>query len=241
VKRTPAIAALFASATLVAASLARADDALVPQPVITLNATVSTAVANDRMQVSLRAEAENADPARAGSDVNAKMARAISRAKAAAGIDVATTGYSTYPVYDKDQKPTRWHASQSLSIEGADFAAVASLATALQADGGLLVSGVSFSVSTATRRKEEDALTGSAIRQWQERAASVARAFGAAKWRTGRVTVEASGTVRPQQPMMRSGVAVAQSAPMVVEGGTSEISVTVSGEAILDDARPSPR
>jgi predicted secreted protein len=240
VKRfTSILAVVLSCASAATSAVAQADTASTPQPVVTLTATASSAVPNDRMQVWLRAEAENADPARAASEVNGKMARAIARAKAQAGVDVATPGYSTYPVYDKEQRPARWRAAQTLSLESSDFAALAALATALQADAGLLVSGVNFSVAPATRRKEEDALTEQAIRQWQQRAVNVARSFAAPGWRTGRVTVQTNDYARPQ-PMMR-GAAMAQAAPIVVEGGSSDVTVTITGEAILDSARAAAR
>ena len=87
-------------------------------------------VANDRMYAWLRAEADNADPARAAAEVNAKMAKALARAKGAAGVDVTTSGYSSYQVTEKNQ-PTRWRVTQSLSLDGSDFA-IRSTAIALR-------------------------------------------------------------------------------------------------------------
>jgi hypothetical protein len=37
--------------------------------------------------------------------------------------------------------------------------------------------------------------------------------------------------------MLKSGMAAASAAPVNVEGGTTEVTVTVSGEAILDTVR----
>jgi predicted secreted protein len=86
----------------------------------TLTASATASVANDRMYAWLRAEADNADPARAAAEVNAKMAKALARAKGAAGVEVTTSGYSSYQVTEKNQ-PTRWRVTQSLSLDGSDF------------------------------------------------------------------------------------------------------------------------
>ena len=65
----------------------------------------------------------------------------------------------------------------------------------------------------------------------------VLRATG---YRTGRVTIQTNDYGRPQPMFKAGGVAATSVAPVSVEGGTSEVTVTVSGEAILDTLR-SPR
>jgi len=48
--------------------------------------------------------------------------------------------------------------------------------------------------------------------------------------------VQTNDYARPQ-PMYRTAGVAAASAPVAVEGGMSDVTVTVSGEAILDTAR----
>jgi predicted secreted protein len=88
-------------------------------------------------------------------------------------------------------------------------------------------------VSPAARKAAEDALVRDAIRDWQARAKLAAQAFGASGWRPGRLAIQGSDTGRPQ-PMYRAQAMAASAAPVNVEGGTSEIGVTVAGEAILE-------
>lgn len=233
-RRIRARAMLLASAgALLAATLpARAaDDLPIAQPVVTLSASATTSIANDRMRALLRAEADDANPATAAGVVNARMAQALARAKAARGIDASTAGYSTFQVGEKGDM--RWRVSQSLALESPDFAGLAALVTRLQQDDGLLLSGVEFSVSPAARKAAEDALVRDAIRDWQARAKLAAQAFGASGWRPGRLAIQGSDVGRPQ-PMYRAQAMAAAAAPVNVEGGTSEIGVTVSGEAILE-------
>ena len=52
-------------------------------PSVTLSAAATASVPNDRMHASLRAEADNADAAAAANVVNARMAKALARARAA--------------------------------------------------------------------------------------------------------------------------------------------------------------
>ena len=228
---------LLAGAVVFAATTAFAADAPPPVPIVSLSASATTSVPNDRMYASLRIEADNTDPARAAAEVNAKMAKALARAKGTAGVDSATSGYSSYQTTDK--LITRWHVAQSLSLESADFATLAALLTRLQADDGMLLSGMSFAVSRDSRRKAEDALTQQAIKAWQARAQSAARGFGFEAWRTGRVSIDASEPPGRPQPMMRVQAMSAGGAPPVnVEGGNTDVTVTVTGEAVMEGARP---
>jgi len=211
------------------------ESAPTPVPVVTITATATSNVANDRMHAFLRAEADNADAAAAANDVNGRMGRALARARAVAGVEASTAGYSSYQVTEAN-KPQRWRVSQTLVLESGDFAALSALVSKLQSTDGLVLSGLNFSVSTATRRAAEDSLTQRAIQNWQQRAQLAVAAFGAGGWRTGRVTVQTNDYARPQ-PMYRSAGVAAASAPVAVEGGMSDVTVTVSGEAILDTAR----
>ncbi|HEX6792586.1 MAG TPA: SIMPL domain-containing protein [Casimicrobiaceae bacterium] len=210
-----------------------------PQPVITITASASSEVPNDRMLAMLRAEADSTDAAQAANIVNQRMARALSQAKAAAGVEAKTMGYSSYQISEPN-RPLRWRVSQTLALESSDFVALSALVSKLQGGESLLLSGLTFSVSPAARHAAEDALTTQAIHGWQQRAQNAARAFGAGDFRTGRVTIQTNDYGRPQ-PMFKAGGAGATAvAPVSVEGGTSEVTVTVSGEAILDTLR-SPR
>jgi predicted secreted protein len=212
------------------------DVAPTSQPIITITASATSHVANDRMQAMLRAEAENPEAAQAASDVNARMARALSRARSAPGVEASTAGYNSYQVTEPN-RPPRWRVSQMLVLESGDFAALSGLVSRLQAGDGLLLSALSFTVSPATRRAAEDSLTQQAIRNWQQRAQSAAQGFGAGGWRAGRITIQTNDYGRPQPMYRQSAIAAADAAPVAVEGGMSDVTITVSGEAILDTVR----
>jgi len=231
-------AATLALAVSAAAPLSALAQSNVPvtQPVISVTASTTAPLANDRMLAWLRIEVDNADPVAAANEVNTKMGKALARAKAVKGVDATTTSYTSYQVSERNQ-PSKWRVSQTLSLEGSDFGALSALVTKIQGEDGLVLSGMSFSVSTAARRAAEDALTQQAIKAWQARAQAAAQGFGAASWRPGHVTVQAGDTMVRPQPMMRAAAGTLASAPVAAEAGTSDITVTVSGEAILEPAR----
>jgi predicted secreted protein len=204
------------------------------EPVVTVAGRATASVANDRIRVNLRAEADNASAATAASDVNARIAKALAKIKGAPGVTAQTSGYSSYQVTERD-RPARWRVSQSLTLEGTDFPAMTTLVSSLQGDGGLLLSGLQFLVSDELQRQTEDRLTQQALKAWQERAARAAQGLGFATWRPGRVNVETGGDGRPPYPMMRAAPqAAAAGAPVAFEAGSTEVSVTVSGEAVLE-------
>ena len=208
-------------------------------PSVAVTGAATGTVQNDRMHATLRVEAEHAIPTTAANEVNARMGKALARAKAVSGVDMKSAGYSTWQVWEKG-RPARWKVAQSVSLTSTDFPALAALVTRLQDEDGLLVSGMSFSIAPDTRRKAEDALTREAIRAWQQRAATAADALGYGTWRAGRLTVAAGDMmVQPRQEMMMRAQAGAPAAPPIaVEGGSTEITVTVSGDAQLDNLKP---
>src|SRR6185503_8216659 len=125
---------------------------------------------------------------------------------------------------------TRWRVQQSISLESSDFAALAALLTKMQAEDTLVMSGMTFDVSNDARRKVEDALTQEAIKGWQARAQSASKALGFDAWRVGHVNVMTGDPMRPQ-PMMRMAAAAGGAAPVNAEGGNTDVTVTVSGDA----------
>jgi predicted secreted protein len=227
---------------LATAALAQAPAAPLPSatlPAVTVSASATASVANDRMSASLRAETDNADPAAAAGSVNARMAKALARARSVKGVEVSTSGYTSYQITEKNQPP-RWRVAQTLQLEGGDFSTLSALVSQLQADGGLTVASINFSVGEATRTKAEDALTQQAIKAWQARAQAAARGFGYESWRVGKAAVQ-SDAIRPQ-PMFRAASAMSVSAaPVAIEAGNTDVTVTVTGEALLELQKPLPR
>ena len=226
------------AALLVLACHAAAQPAAAPQPPsVTVTAAASTTVTNDRVQAWLRAEAEDASAATAASRTNATIARALAEAKAYPTVKVATAGYSTQQIAEPG-KPTRWHVVQSISLDSGDFTQAAALMSRLQDQDGLLLSGMGSSISEKTRHEAEDAVTDQAIKGWQMRAQAAAQGLGFSVWRVGHVVVQTNDGGRPY-PMMRAQAMAAPggAAPVNVEGGTTEVTVTVSGEAVLEQPR----
>lgn len=224
-------AALLTALSFAQAPATPATPAAPPMPTVNVSASATATVANDRLQAWLRSEAENVSPAAAAAQVNAASAKAISDAKAYPSVKVSTMGYSTQQIVEKG-KPTRWRVTQTILVDATDFTAAATLLSKLQDENGLLLSGMNFSIADKTRRDAEDAVTKQAIQSWQARAQQAAQTLGFATWRVGNVSVQAGGG--PAYPMMRAQAMTAMAAPPVaMEAGTTDVTVNVSGDAVL--------
>ena len=91
----------------------------------------SRPVDNDRMQAMLSITAEDDNAARLADQVNRTMDWALKTAKGKPGVEIHSGGYRTYPTYDRN-KVRRWHATQELTLESADFAELGTLIGQLQ-------------------------------------------------------------------------------------------------------------
>lgn len=233
----PPVAAMLAVFALAASPVRAQDNAPTPVPVVNVAASSTATVPNDRLNAWLRAEAENTSAAAAAADVNSRVTRVLAKLKALPDVQVSTSGYTSHQVVEKGKSP-RWRISQSIRVEGGDFAAIGDAVARLQAEDGMLLSGISFGLSDELRRRTQDAITQQAIAAWRARAQSAAQGFGVAGWRPGRITIQADEPARPYPRMARAEMSIAAaSAPVPLESGSTEVNVTVSGEAILDPVR----
>jgi predicted secreted protein len=223
-------------AAVVVAAIASAQTPPPAPPSVTVTASATATVVNDRLQAWLRAEADNASAAAAANQVNATISRALATAKSFPAIKVATAGYSTYQVSDK-ANAQRWRVVQTISLEASDFTAAATLITRMQDEGGMLLSNMTFSLSDKSRHDTEDSLTQQAIKGWQERAQRAAQGLGFPAWQPGRVTVQTEGGRVYPMPRAQALAASSGAAPVAIEAGTTEVTVTVSGDAVLDRPR----
>jgi predicted secreted protein len=205
-------------------------------PSVTLTASASMQVDNDRMTIMLQSESEQPQASAAANEVNARMSKALATAKGVPGISARTFSYTTSQVYEKGRM-VRWRVSQWLRVETGDFAAGANLATKLQSEG-LLLSSLVFSVSPEARRAAVAKLQHDALTEWQSLAKQAAASIGYAGYVPGRIAINASDNVPPPPPRFAAQAMAAPAAePVAVTAGTSEIVLTVSGDAILTGRR----
>jgi len=231
-----ALAALIALLLPLRAAHAQVSIAAPELPIVTLTASATMQVDNDRMAILLSAESENVQASVAANEVNAKMGNALAVAKTMASVSARTLAYTTSQVFEKGRM-ARWRVTQLLRAETADFAAGATLATRLQADG-LLLASLAFSISPEARTSAVARLQHQALLEWQARAKEAAASMGYGSFTPGRLSVNVNdASPQPVARFATQAMAAEAAPPVAAAAGTSEISVSVAGEAILTNRR----
>ncbi len=193
---------------------------------VNLQAEAQREVPNDEMQVLLAAEHQGDDPAALAERVNQDMAWALDRARKTDTVDAETQAYSTRPIYE-DGVIRGWRARQELQLKSSEFAKLTELLGTLQER--LQIAQMGFSPAPETRQKHQDELISEAIRAFKDRVAIVQKNMDDRDYRIIELNVNTSGFgYRPMAMADRAMSKMERSAP-AVEGGTSEVTVTVSG------------
>jgi predicted secreted protein len=191
-----------------------------------LQASVRGRVENDRLAVTLVAEARGKTPVQVTGEVNEAMSWAVKKAKTASGVDVQTGSYRTSPVY-RDQTIIAWRASQQLLLKSADITGLAELVGELQQR--LQVRQMRFTVSPAARRKMEDALIGKAMEAFKQRVKTVQKHMDGKDYRIVSLHINMGSPPPVVYPERALPMQAGKAPPPSAEPGNTEITVTVSG------------
>jgi predicted secreted protein len=216
---------LFFLLAMLTTLVAHADELRYNQ--VRLQAQQSMPVSNDTMHVTLSTFAEDRDPARLARQINTDMEWALSLAKSEKEIAVSTGNYQTYPVLHKNEHQG-WRGQQNLELEGEDTRRISDLVGKLQER--LQVKTIRFSVSDRKRHAVENQLIGKALDAFRERAGIIGDNLQASSFRVVNIDVN-TATQRPPVPYQArmSSMAMDEAAPVAVEAGESQVTVTVSG------------
>lgn len=224
-----------------AATAAQAQTAVMapPQNVVQLTAAGSVEVAQDLLVLTLSATEEGSNAAavqkRLQQVVDAALATVRPQAQPG-GMEVRTSGFNVFPrTTSKDGKIAGWQGRAQLVLQGKDFDRITSTAGKVQ---GMQVGQVAFGLSKEGRAKVEGEAQQQAIDQFKAKAASLAKAFGFTGYTLREVSVNSNEVgMRPYMAgaMMKSSMAAdgAESAPLAVEAGKTQVEVQVSGAVQL--------
>ena len=207
-------------------NVAFADDELRYNQV-RLQSQQTEAVSNDTMHVSMNTYAEMQDPAKLAAKINNDMEWALQQAKQVQGVKINTGSYQTWPITRKEVT-TGWRGQQDLVLESADTETLSRLVGQLQ--DRLQIKSMSFTVSDEKRTGVENRLIDAALDAFKERAGIIGNNLKASGFRIVEINVNSS-TQRP--PMLRqarmASMSMEASDAVAVEGGESDVSVTVNG------------
>ena len=217
---------------LAASSAVRADEPPLRYNQVRLQAQQSESVSNDTMHVTLNTYAEMQDPAKLAARINQEMDWALEKAKQYSEIKVSTGSYQTWPVTRKDVT-TGWRGQQNLMLEGRDTELLSQLTGELQKK--LKIKSMSFSVSDEKRIAVENRLIDAALNAFKVRALIVGENLDARGYRIVDINVGASAQRPPVMYQARvATMAMESNDSVAVEGGESDVQVSVSGTIELD-------
>lgn len=198
--------------------------------VVSLSANAEREVPNDLMRVQLMVEHQAPRAADVAQKVNADMSWALDALKGERKLKYETRQYSTYPMYNK-HKIKGWRASQQLLIESEDFARLSNVILRLQ--DRLQVKDMRFAPTRATRKRVEDALIGEALEAFKARARLVQENMQSSAYQLVDLSVNTQGHYEPMYRSNMKMMAMSADAAPAVAGGTSNMTVSVSGQIQL--------
>ena len=197
---------------------------------LSIDATVSAAVQPDTAVITLAVEKQGVEAAPLASEVNAILARALSEAKATAGVQASSGNYNTQPRYDNKGQRNGWVVRAEVILKAKEFGVLGTLAGKLAKE--LQIASNGFEISPELRSKEENALIDKGIAAFRAKALAATRAFSNASFTVREVAVGQIGGGMPERPKMmmqaRSAVMAADNA-VPIEAGVQQLSLTVSG------------
>jgi predicted secreted protein len=221
------------AAQAAAAQAGLAARSLLDPPVLSLSASASRELPNDRLVVVLYAEREAADAAGAQAQVNALITPALEVLRAARpALEIESSGWRTWPI-NAEGRIRSWRARASVMVRGEPSPALAALIG--QLGGTLVIESLRHELSRPAREAAEADLLAVAAANFQSKAQAGARALGyrEANLRSVSLNQALSG---PPVAMMRTASApmlTATAAPITSAEGNTTVSVTLEGSVWL--------
>ncbi|WP_034410399.1 SIMPL domain-containing protein [Derxia gummosa] len=193
--------------------------------IVLLRARAEAQFDNDEARVAFYAQEQGADRAQVAAAVNRRMRDATAALKAAdPSAELRSTGYSTYPVNDRNGKQTGWVARQDLSLVTRNLKSLE--ATVARAQALVAVQSVGFGLSREARLKAEAQLFDQAFADLRARIANVSRALGRTPEQALIEQLDFAGGDEPAPPrafaMARAASAEAVDQPSFEAGDSSQ-------------------
>jgi predicted secreted protein len=208
---------------------------------LNVSATEFIEVPEDLLVANLHYEFEATTAKEVQNQINVLMAKALEKAKLLKDVKVSTQQYSVYKyefVLNKnDERKTKWRGSQGVIISGKSTDDILKLTGQLQ-EIGLVVDGLSYTISNDTREEVRDSLMELAVEKLMKKSKRVAKALGRDEIKVVTINVDAD-TSKPypvmQYAMRMEAMAKNDMASPVAEPGQTQISMTVSATIMIKD------
>ncbi|WP_454722659.1 MULTISPECIES: SIMPL domain-containing protein [Cupriavidus] len=198
-----------------------------PAGVLSLSAQAATDVPTDVVHLTLAAEQEGAEPGAISSALSAKAQQVIAQARRTAGVQAESGGFTINPTTDRNGRISTWRGRAEVILQSRDFAAVSKLAGQLASQ--MQVQNIAFSLSREARQATEGKLAEQAVASFRAKADATTKLFGYGSYTIREVQVSEIGAVQPMPRMYAAKAMMSDAAPVPVEGGKAQVTVTVNG------------
>ena len=196
-----------------------------------LQAQQSESVSNDTMHVTLVASGEHRIAAKLATQINQDMDWALSVARDYEEVKARTGSYQTWQIRHENAIKG-WRGQQEMTLESKNVVGLSRLTGQLQEK--LQVKSMSFTVSDETRTTVQNRLINTALESFKERASIIVENLQASGYRIVDINISTTAQRPPVAFQSRMALsAMDEAAPVAVEGGESDIRVTVSGSIEL--------
>ena len=165
--------------------------------------------------------------------INAALETALqlARREAKPGLmEVRSGPFNLSPRYGRDGKLSGWQGSAGLILEGRDFARITETAGKLQT---MTVASINFGLTPEQFQAAQTKAQTQAIAKFRNNATDIAKGFGFSDYTLGEVNIGAETPAPMVRQRMLASASMAGDAPIAAEGGTSQVTVTVSGSVQL--------
>lgn len=220
-------------ALAIAPALSQAQNQPLVSQRVNLASSASVQVAQDLLTMSLSVVREGNDAHTLQTQINAAIESAlqVARRESKPGqMEVRSGQFSLSPRYGRDGKLTGWQGSASLILEGRDFSRITETAGRLQT---LTVASIGFGLTPEQFQAAQTKAQAQAIAKFRSNATEIAKGFGFSDYTLGDVHIGAETPAPMMLQRMLASASMASEGPIAAEGGTSNVTVTVSGSVQL--------
>lgn len=190
-----------------------------------LDAQAGQEVENDELWVSLSVSRDGSNPTDIIQAVLAKLNAAVAQARKLDGVQLQVGNVHTTPVWGPKGKTNQWTAQAELSLVSTNTQALGQLASELSSL--MQLNGIQFRLSKDKRLQVEKALLKDMATQFQDRASSIAVAFGFKSYRIQSLNFNPKHDRPYPMPMAMARSVAADAAAINIpnEGGKTSVSV----------------
>jgi predicted secreted protein len=196
---------------------------------LSFSAAATEEVVYDQATATFAYDEQGKDPSVLSDKASQAVTTALKQAKAVKEVHAHTGQFSTYPIYDKDQKPVGWRVHAELLIESTEFKALSALVNTLAST--LPLSNMHYSLTPVTRKDLSKKLESQAIAAFREKAQRLTQDFVYSAFQIGEMTVGDNDGISPRSNMYmaREPIFSKSAVNVPIEAGTTTVTVTVNG------------